>query len=166
MQTSKGKIINKKFTKGFTLLELLVVVIIIGILTAIALPQYQRATAKANLTSVISYVKPVAEAQERYFLTNGKYTNDSTLLDVDVPSVNISCRILNFGTWCISPKGLIYLQWVQNYSQSPKGQTWCASQNEKYDDVCKNLFPQAIEYTGEINAWFPQLNVHKGWRVK
>ena len=158
---------NKKdFKLGFTLLELLVVVLIIGILASIALPQYQRAMAKAELTRVISSVKPLAEAQERYFLTNGKYSNSFSDLDVDVPRINMSCSIHAFCVWCVSTKGLVYLQWVQNYSASPKGQVWCGSQKEKYDNVCKDLFPQALEITGEINAWFPQLNIHKGWRVK
>ena len=158
----------KNTSYGFTLLELLVVVLIIGILVSIALPQYQRATAKAELMSVISYVKPIAEAQERYFLANGKYTTNLSDLDVYVPRGKISCDFANFGIFCVSrPKGLIYLQWTQNYNNdSTKGQTWCGSQQEKYDNVCKDLFPEALENTRQINAWFPQLNTHKSWRVK
>ena len=105
----KNKIKQNKFKKGFTLLELLVVVLIIGILAGIALPQYQKAVAKTELTRVISYVKPIAEAQERYFLTNGKYSNSFSDLDVDVPRINMSCSIYTFCVWCVSIKGLVYL---------------------------------------------------------
>ncbi len=69
---------------GFTLIELLVVVLIIGVLTAIALPQYQKAVAKARFTDVLIRIKALADAQERYFLANGEYSNDYLDLDVNV----------------------------------------------------------------------------------
>ena len=167
MQTSKGKIINKKFTKGFTLLELLVIVIIIGILAAISLPQYQKAVAKTDLMRTITYVKSLADAQERYFLTNGEYSISKDNLDISVPiSIqNLGCYLDKNIVYCISSKGLIYLQFVQNQASKP-GQIWCGSRQEKFDDLCKNVFPEATVITDPMNSWFPQLNVHKGWRVK
>ena len=70
---------------AFTLIELLVVVLIIGILAAVAIPQYQVAVAKSRLATIKSLVENVASAEEVYYLANGKYTADVKDLDVSVP---------------------------------------------------------------------------------
>ena len=63
---------NKK-NAAFTLIELLVVVLIIGILVAIAVPQYQKIVAKARVSTYLPVLKAWAEAEERYFMANGAY---------------------------------------------------------------------------------------------
>ena len=72
--------------KAFTLIELLVVVLIIGILAAIALPQYRVAVKKAKMTEYMNMVKAIRDAEEVHYLANGYYTNDLESLDVSTPS--------------------------------------------------------------------------------
>ena len=70
---------------AFTLIELLVVVLIIGILAAVALPQYQKAVLKSRAMAALVYVKAVHDAEEVYYLSNGTYTNQ--LDDLDIQAV-------------------------------------------------------------------------------
>jgi len=70
--------------KAFTLLELLVVVLIIGILAAIALPQYNKAIEKAKVAEGVNVIKTVARAADVYYLSNGNYPDKFADLDVEI----------------------------------------------------------------------------------
>ena len=72
--------------QAFTLIELLVVVLIIGILAAVALPQYQKAVEKSRVTTLLSAMKTIADAQDAYYLANGEYSQDIDTLSVDMPA--------------------------------------------------------------------------------
>ncbi len=73
-----------KNKKGVTLIELLVVVLIIGILAAIAVPQYQKAVGKSRYTQWYTLGKALKDAEERYYLANGKYTTSFDDLDISL----------------------------------------------------------------------------------
>jgi type IV pilus assembly protein PilA len=63
--------------KGFTLIELLVVVAIIGILAAIAIPQFAAYRQKGFDARAEADLRNFATAEEAYFVDNNAYTDDS-----------------------------------------------------------------------------------------
>ena len=63
----------QKKNKGFTLIEMLVVVLIIGILAGVALPQYQMAVTKAKVASILPLMRRWKDALAEYKLQHGSY---------------------------------------------------------------------------------------------
>jgi type IV pilus assembly protein PilE len=66
---------------GFTLVEMLIVIAIIGILTAIALPAYQRYVQRANRGSATGMLGDIAARQERFRFANNTYASSLALLN-------------------------------------------------------------------------------------
>ena len=77
--------------KGFTLIELMIVVAIIGILAAIAIPQFNNYRRRGQDAAAQSALKNLGLAQETYFVDNGKYTK--TLTDLSLSGFRKDPRV-------------------------------------------------------------------------
>lgn len=74
-----------KSKKGFTLIEILVVVVIVGILAAIALPRYQLAVETTRANERLQLATAIARAQNSYNLATGKFADNLDNLDITFP---------------------------------------------------------------------------------
>ncbi|EMU1395287.1 pilin [Neisseria gonorrhoeae] len=63
--------------KGFTLIELMIVIAIVGILAAVALPAYQDYTARAQVSEAILLAEGQKSAVTEYYLNHGKWPEDN-----------------------------------------------------------------------------------------
>ncbi|HFB8706075.1 TPA: pilin, partial [Neisseria gonorrhoeae] len=72
--------------KGFTLIELMIVIAIVGILAAVALPAYQDYTARAQVSEAILLAEGQKSAVTEYYLNHGKWPEDNTSAGVASPS--------------------------------------------------------------------------------
>ncbi|EMS5587693.1 pilin [Neisseria gonorrhoeae] len=75
--------------KGFTLIELMIVIAIVGILAAVALPAYQDYTARAQVSEAILLAEGQKSAVTEYYLNNGKWPENNDKAGVASPADKI-----------------------------------------------------------------------------
>lgn len=76
---------NRYRQQGFTLVEMMIVVAIIGVLAAIAYPSYQRYVIKTKRTDMMTEMQNIASQIESRKLAQGSYTNAGTGLNGSFP---------------------------------------------------------------------------------
>ena len=94
--------------KGFPLIELLVVVLIIGILAGVALPQYQKSVRRARAAEAWQIGKKFLEAEKLYFMETRQYTDDANKLRIRFPTITREgSTTFNFKNFTIPDGGLV-----------------------------------------------------------
>lgn len=68
-----------KIQRGFTLIELMITVAIIGILAAVAYPSYMQYMIRANRAAAQSEMMDIANRQQQFLLSNRSYASKATL---------------------------------------------------------------------------------------
>ena len=71
---------NTRSTKGFTLVEIMIVVVIIGLLAAMAIPAFQKVRSSSQDKTVLNNARQLSAAADQYYLENGVSTVASTNL--------------------------------------------------------------------------------------
>jgi type IV pilus assembly protein PilE len=77
---------KKRLTHGFTLIELMITVAIIGVLAAVAYPSYTSHVVKARRSAMESFMLNVANKQEQYVLNSRAYADTLAKLGLTVPT--------------------------------------------------------------------------------
>ena len=149
-----------KNKKGFTLLELLVVVVIIGILAAIALPQYKLAVDKAEFAKYQSMVSSLRDAYDEYVMLHGKGTKNFEDLSFTIPDSFSVVRNDYYGKcvegndmWCCMRQ---HYQWS---GSSWDGQIYCGKKDEDFSIIyLEYLYTYAGEQTDRTGKCVAEKN--------
>jgi type IV pilus assembly protein PilE len=88
-----------KKSRGFTLIELMIAVAVIGILVAIAYPSYTNSLVKGNRANAKSFLLEVAQKQQQFLLDNRAY---ATKAELEAAGVATPKEFTNFYTWSVT----------------------------------------------------------------
>ena len=138
--------------QGFTLLELMVVVLVISLLAGVAVPQYKRAVSKSRYKTMFALAKAIHVGQEHFQLSEGHYAQDLSRLAISAPeysSGDISVVLHNddlHSYFLVAHKKLNNtLVTYNDHSPSHPGNVYCEAKAE--DELAIWLCEEALHGT-------------------
>lgn len=84
-----------KLQQGFTLIELMIVVAIIGILAAVAIPSYQDYTARAQVTEAVSLTAAFKTGLAEYYADSGTYPTNLTAIGTTTSGKYVASMVVS-----------------------------------------------------------------------
>lgn len=127
-----------KKKNGFSFIEIMMVVVIIGILMTIALPSYRDYVVRAQITEGISSLANMRVKMEQYFQDNRTYegaceTGTLAALPTDLQNFTLTCSNLTEETYFIEAKGLGF---TFNLDETNKRSTTTVASGWTTSDTC------------------------------
>ena len=93
----------QKPAKGFTLMELMVVIVIVGILASVAVPLYVNYVKDSQRTEAKGAINAVIAAEQNYYQLNGTYTPDTFVKNPGPKNQLLNCDLTDaLGNWTIT----------------------------------------------------------------
>ena len=90
--------------KGFTLVELVIVIVIVGILTIVSVPMYKLQVEKSRVAEAMSVLRTIADANTHYYLEHGTWCTDIRELPIQIEG-----RVFKQDNrWRIETKNYVY----------------------------------------------------------
>ncbi|MBI3315511.1 MAG: prepilin-type N-terminal cleavage/methylation domain-containing protein [Candidatus Omnitrophica bacterium] len=83
----KGRALS---SKGFTLIEVLIVIVILAVLAGLAIPMYQGTVERARRAEALQTLQAIRSSEMRYYATAGTYTTSQADLDFDFSTTALS----------------------------------------------------------------------------
>jgi type IV pilus assembly protein PilE len=90
-----------KKNHGFTLIELMIAIAIVGVLVAIAYPSYTNSLIKGNRAAARAFALEVSQKQQQYLLDNRAY---GTKAELEAAGVVAPPEVSNFYSWTTTPE--------------------------------------------------------------
>jgi len=144
---------RSKARKAFTLVELAVVIVIIGVLAAFGVPKFLQSVEKSKASEAFNYWSAVQSAQERYIAQNGTYWQHTNTDNLDIalpilqyfngPTITMSTTTAGAPTW----GGTLTRKTSSSY-----GEYTVAWNQDGFDSANSNI-PQTISpVTGDVGS--------------
>jgi type IV pilus assembly protein PilA len=109
---------------GFTLIELMIVVAIVGVLAAVAIPAFLNYQLRSKATESLTNLQAIGKAEEAYYAEYGIYVSASTPVPATVPGTRKapwSAGGTNFRVLGWEPEGAVYYQYVISADDAGSG---------------------------------------------
>ena len=143
--------------KGFTLLELVVVIGIIGVLSAIGIPAYNGYVADARDKEAQNFLQSIAMMQKGFYTENFYYYSTST--DTDQSSI-INTNLFGSASGPLPTTGGFYNFWIKNSSSGAQALTFEAVAQSKNDTTKTFTIHEKMVKTKTRSG---ESAIHSGW---